>query len=62
MKALLCWPWTFSRALSCGTRKGGATTLGRTFGPRPGSVARALGVRSRASFLFFEGFRSRPAV
>ena len=45
----------FSRFLLRGTQE---RTLRRTLGPRPGSVARALGVQSRASWLFFNGLRS----
>ena len=35
-------------ALGCGARRGPACTLQSKIGPRPGSVARALGVQSRS--------------
>ena len=53
-QVLLRRPLVVSRALGCGARRGPAGTLRRTFGPRPGSVARALGVPSRASCLCFK--------
>lgn len=34
--------------------------LRRTFEPRPGSVARALGAQNRASWLYFQGIALRP--
>ena len=40
-------PRVFSHALGCGARRGPAFTQRRKFGPREGSVARALGVQSR---------------
>ena len=48
----------FSRFLLRGTQE---RTLRRTLGPRPGSVARALGVQSRASWLVFKGLCSAPS-
>ena len=41
-------PRVFSRSLGCGARRGLRAYARRKFGPRSGSVARALGVRSRA--------------
>ena len=45
-------------ALGCGARRGPACTLQSKIGPRPGSVARALGVQSCASWLCFTGLLS----
>ena len=57
-QAFLFRPRIFSRALGCGARGGGACALRCNFWPRPGSEAHVLGVRSRASWLFFTGFLS----
>ncbi|CAM9513436.1 unnamed protein product, partial [Laminaria digitata] len=47
-----------SRASCCGARRGSACTLRCKCGPRPGSVARALGVQSRAIRQVIAGWRS----
>ena len=47
-QALLGRPRLVSRALDCGPRRGPACTPRRKCGARQGSVARALGVQSRA--------------
>ena len=60
LQALLRRSRVFSRALGCGALGVPPGTLRRNFGPRPGSVGHALGVQSRASFLFFMGLRSAP--
>ena len=51
-------PRVFSRALGCGTRGGAACTHGAKFGPRPCSLARALGVQSRSSRQVITGLHS----
>ena len=50
----------FSRALGCVAHRGTACTLRCKFvpRPRPGALARALGVQRRASWLFFTGLLS----
>ena len=49
------WPRVFSRALGCGERRGAACTQRHKCGSRPGSVARAPGVQSRASWQVIMG-------
>ena len=51
-------PRVFPHALGCGARRGPACTLGANFGPRPGSVARALGVQSRDFWQLVAGLLS----
>ena len=53
--ALLFRSRVFSRALGCGARRGPACTLRSKIGPRPGSVASALGVQSRGELALFVG-------
>ena len=48
-------PRIIFRALGSGARRRPSCTLRRKFIPRPGPVASALGVQSRASWLFFKG-------
>ena len=56
--ALIGRPRAFSRASGCWVRRSSARTLRCMFGPRPSSVARSVGVQTRASWLFFKGSRS----
>ena len=56
--AFLRRPWAFSRALGCGARRRPACTLRRKFGPRAGSVGRALGVQSREVWQVITGLLS----
>ena len=53
--ALLGRPRVVSHALGCGVRRGPARTPRRKCGSRPGSVARALGVQSRAIWKVIAG-------
>ena len=52
---VLVRPRVVSRALGCGTRRGGRVYSWRRFGLRPGSVTHALGVQCRTSWLLFTG-------
>ena len=49
-----------SRSRLRGTQQGALVYTRRTFGPRPGSVARVLGVQSRAIWQVFTGSLSDP--
>ena len=49
-RPLLFWRRVFPRALGSGARRGGRVYTRRKIGGRPGSVARALGVRSRGGW------------
>ena len=54
-QAFLLRPRACPRVLGCGARRGAACTPRRKFGPRPGSVARAPGPQSRASWQAITG-------
>lgn len=58
MQALLPRTWVFSHVFGCAACWRPTRTLPRTSGSRPSSVARALGVHSRDSLLFFKGVHS----
>ena len=53
--AFLFRPRIFSRALGCWAHRGSACTQRRKFGPRLGSVARALGIQSRGGLALVAG-------
>ena len=57
-QAFLLRPRACPRVLGCGARRGAACTPRRKFGPRPGSVARAPGPQSRASWQAITGSHS----
>ena len=61
LQALVCWLRVFYYVSDCGVSRSSARTLRRTFGPRQRSVARALGVQSRAGGRFSKGLRSDPS-
>ena len=61
LHAFLRRPCVFSRALDCGARRGPTGTRRRKFGSRVGSVARALGVRSREIWQVITGCAFRGA-
>ena len=58
LHAFLRPPWVFSRALVCGARRGPACTPRCKLGYRAGSVARALGVKSREIWHVLTGLLS----
>ena len=59
----LLLPWAVTRSLGCGSRRGPACTPRRKYGSRPGTVAHALGVQSRAIWQAMTGSLSgQPGV
>ena len=60
-KTFIFWSLVFSRGLGCGARRGAACTRRCKCGSRPGSMARALGVRSRGILASNHGVAFRRA-